>query len=132
MNQKRFSIKIRSCDIVQNRQKIVLKLFLLSLKRLLTEPVRLYKITVKLNFQVLMKYRPNYYIYIASQFSVFSKISLFFDRQYPSLHSNNPAIFDFAIFGKLKGPNLRKLRGHGVLTYDGLAIVELFCNSYKM
>ena len=33
MNQKRFSIKIRSCDIVQNRQKIVLKLFFIKSKK---------------------------------------------------------------------------------------------------
>ena len=73
MNQKRFSIKIRSCDIVQNRQKIVLKLFLLILKRLLTEQVRLYKITVKWNFQVLMKYRPNYYNTLHHNFRFFRK-----------------------------------------------------------
>ena len=65
-------------------------------------------------------HRPNHYIQITSQFSVFWIFRHFCNHSPQSLHNNNLEIFVFAIFGnfvEISRPNVRKLRGHSVLWF---------------
>ena len=69
------------------------------------------------NFCVHVR-RPNHYIQLTSQFSVFWIFRHFCNHSPQSLHNNNLEIFVFAIFGnfgEISRPNVRKLRGHSVL-----------------